>query len=130
LAPGQIADIGFKINNPLGVEGPLGYVFGLLARLLQPLSVVPLAATALSLGLRQRRARGQERQQLKWLTSSVVLVSVLIAMEAALPYVSQSAIPVWTRVFNELVIFSVALVPVSAGIAILKYRLSNTVSMT
>jgi hypothetical protein len=125
LASGQIDGIGFEINNPLGVEGSLGYVFAVLARLLQPLSVVPLAAAALSLGLRQRRARGQERQQLKWLTSSVVLVSVLIAMEVALPYVSQSAMPVWTRVFNEVVIFSVALVPVSAGIAILKYRLYN-----
>jgi hypothetical protein len=123
LAAGQIADIGFKINNSLGVEGSLGYVFAVLARLLQPLIVVPLAAAALSLGLRQRRARGQGRQQLKWLTSSVALVSVLVAMEAALPYGSESAMPIWARVFNEAVIMSVALVPVSAGIAILKYRL-------
>jgi hypothetical protein len=123
LAPGQIADIGFKINNPLGVEGSLGYVFGLWARLLQPLTVVPLAAAALSLGLRQRRARGQERQQLKWFTSSVALVSVLVAAQATLPYGSESAVPIWAWVFNEVVIMSVALVPVSAGIAILKYRL-------
>jgi two-component system NarL family sensor kinase len=123
LAAGQIADIGFKINNPLGVEGSLGYVFALLARLLQPLTVVPIAAAALSLGLRQRRARGQERQQIKWFTSSVALVSVLVAAQAALPYGSESAMPVWARVFNEVVIMSFALVPVSAGIAILKYRL-------
>jgi hypothetical protein len=123
LAPGQIADIGFEINNPLGVEGPLGYVFGLLARLLQPLIVVPLAAAALSLGLRQRRARGQERQQLKWFTSSVALVSVLVAALAALPYGSESAMPIWAWVFNEVVIMSIVLIPVSAGIAILKYRL-------
>jgi hypothetical protein len=123
LAAGQIDGIGFKIDNPLGVEGPLGYVFAVLARLLQPLSVVPLAAAALSLGLRQRRARGQERQQLKWLTSSVVLVSVLVAMQAALPSGSQSAMPILARGLNEVVIFSVVLVPISAGIAILKYRL-------
>ena len=123
LAPGQIADIGFKINNPLGVEGPLGYVFGLLARLLQPLIVVPIAAAALSLVLRQRRARGQERQQLKWFTSSVALVSVLGAAQVTLPYGSESAMPIWAWVFNEVVIMSIVLIPVSAGIAILKYRL-------
>jgi hypothetical protein len=123
LASGQIDGIGFEINNPVGVEGPLGYAFAVLARLLQPLSVVPLAAAALSLGLRQRRARGQERQQLKWFTSSVVLVSVLVAIQAALPSGSESAMPIWAWVFNEVVIVSVALVPVSAGIAILKYRL-------
>src|SRR5215210_2566707 len=123
LAAGQIADIGFKINNPLGVEGSVGYVFAVLARLLQPLAVVPLAAAAFSLALRQHRARGQERQQLKWLTSSVGLVSVLVVMEAALPYVSESVMPGWTRVLDEVLIFSVALVPISASIAILKYRL-------
>jgi hypothetical protein len=123
LASGQIDAIGFKINNPLGVQGSLGFVFAVLARLLQPLIVVPLAAAAFSLALRQYRARGQERQQLKWLTSSVVLVSVLIVMEAVLPYVSESAMPVGTRVLDEVLIFSVALVPISAGIAILKYRL-------
>jgi len=123
LAAGQIADIGFKINNPLGVEGSLGYVFAVLARLLQPLSVVPLTAAALSLGLRQRRARGQERQQLKWFTSSVALVSVLVAMQAALPSGSESAMPTWAEGLNVASILSVVLIPVSAGIAILKYRL-------
>ena len=123
LASGQIDGIGFKINNPLGVGGPLGHLFAQIARLLDPLTVVPLAAAALSLGLRQRRAGGQERQQIKWLATSVALVCVLVVMQAALPSGAESAMPIWARVFNEVVIMSVALVPVSAGIAILKYRL-------
>ena len=31
--------------------------------------------------------------------------------------------PIWAWVFNEVVIMSIVLIPVSAGIAILKYRL-------
>jgi len=126
LAPGQIADIGFEINNPLGVEGLLGQVFALLAALVRaPLSVALIVAVVISLVLRQRRASGQEHQQLKWFTSSVVVVTMIGVAWAALaaPYGWQSAMPTWAEGLNAASLLSVVLIPVSAGIAILKYHL-------
>jgi two-component system, NarL family, sensor kinase len=66
FAPGQIADIGFAINNPLGAKGPLGWLFAQLAWLVRaPLSAALIVGVVISLVLRWRRASGQERQQLK-----------------------------------------------------------------
>src|SRR5215204_5542252 len=126
LAPGQIADIGFEINNPLGVEGPLGWLFAQLAGLVRaPLSVALIVAVVISLVLRQHRASGQERQQLKWFTTAVVVVTVLGVGWAALaaPYGWQAAMPTWAEGLNVASLVSVVLIPVSAGIAILKYHL-------
>jgi hypothetical protein len=126
LAPGQIADIGFEINNPLGVEGLLGQVFAQLAALVRvPLSVALIVAVVISLVLRQRRATGQEHQQLKWFTSSVVVVTMIGVAWATLaaPYGWQSAMPTWAEALNVASLLSVVLIPLSAGIAILKYHL-------
>jgi hypothetical protein len=126
LAPGRIPDIGFEINNPLGVDGLLGQVFAQLASLVRaPLSVALIGAVVFSLALRQRRASGQEHQQLKWFTSSVVVVTVLGVAWAVLasPYGWQNAVPTWAEAINDASLLSVVLIPVSAGIAILKYHL-------
>ena len=126
LAPGQIADIGFEINNPLGVEGPLGWLFAQLAGLVRvPLSVALIGAVVISLVLRQHRASGQERQQMKWFTSSVVVVAITgVAWAAfAAPYGWQAAMPTWAEGINVASLLSLVLIPVSAGIAILKYHL-------
>ena len=126
LAPGRIPDIGFEIDNPLGVEGLPGQVFAQLAALVRvPLSVALIVAVVISLVLRQRRASGQERQQLKWFTSSVVVVTIIGVAWAALaaPYGWQSGMPTWAEGINDASGLSVVLIPVSAGIAILKYHL-------
>jgi hypothetical protein len=126
LAPGQIPDIGFEINNPLGVEGPLGWLFAQLAALVRaPLSVALIVAVVISLVLRQHRASGQERQQLKWFTTSVVVVTITGVAWAVLaaPYGLQAAMPTWAEGVNVASLLSLVLIPVSAGIAILKYHL-------
>ena len=127
FAPGPVDDtIGFKVTNPAGVGGSLGGVVHLVAMVAQLLTVPLFAVAAVSLILRQRRARGQERQQLKWFTSSVAVVAVLVAAQFAIMvrYGSQAAMPGWARLSEEVVIVSAALIPaVAAGIAILKYRL-------
>jgi hypothetical protein len=103
------------VRNPIGVagvpdpeEGVLGAVgFGLL--------VLCSAAAVTSVVLRFRRARGVERQQLKWFTyAATLLILVLLLTDYLLPQ---------SGVVEMLYGLVVALVPVAAGVAILRYRL-------
>ena len=68
FVPGPIDDtIGFQVDNPAGIGGPVGHVLVLLADIVQPLTVPLLVIALISLALRQRRSRGQEHQQLSGL---------------------------------------------------------------
>jgi hypothetical protein len=62
--------------------------------------------------VRFRRSRGIERQQLKWFTSAAAL--------APLPFLVYEVAP---GAFALLLAFILPLVPISVGIAILRYRL-------
>jgi hypothetical protein len=114
LTPGPI-DLGLRDNpdNPLGVKAAEG-----LLQLVQTTTgvvapVLVLAALA-SVVVRFRRARGEERQQLKWFTFVIVadLVLFLGLAERVGP-------------LGGLVIFPVGLsmIPVAIGVAVLRYRL-------
>jgi hypothetical protein len=102
------------VRNPLGLawvpdpeEGALGTVlFGLL--------LLCSAAAVVSVVLRFRRSRGVERQQLKWFTYAVALTSLFVALTDLLPQ---------SGVVDALYGLVVALVPVAAGVAVLRYRL-------
>jgi hypothetical protein len=115
LTPGPI-DSGLP-ENPLGVQSAEG-----LLRLVQTITgvaapVLALAALA-SLVLRFRRARGDERQQLKWFTFVIAADLVLLP---GLGGVAERA----GSELGALVLFpvTVSMVPVAIGVAVLKYRL-------
>ena len=76
--------------------------------------LLSIAAAGLHLVLRFRRSQGDEREQFKWLTFAV---SVLIA---SMPF---AAFANWEGVGGA--VFGIALIglPVSVGVAVLKYRL-------
>jgi hypothetical protein len=74
-----------------------------------------MAAAVVSVVLRFRRARGVERQQLKWFTYAAALLVVSYS-------VANSLLPEGA-VSDLLVGLTIALVPVAAGSAILRYRL-------
>ncbi len=102
--------------NPVGIPALAGSVLddGGLGWVLVPLAVL---AAGVSLILRFRRSRGVEREQLKWLAFSAVLVLAgFIANEATYQ----------TR-FEDLGIIAVQIaivtVPLATGAAILRYRL-------
>jgi hypothetical protein len=103
------------VRNPIGLagvpdpeEGALGAVgFGLL--------LVCAAAAVISVVLRFRRSRGVERQQLKWFTYAATLVILFLLLNDYL--LPQSG------VVDLLYGLVVALVPVAAGVAVLRYRL-------
>jgi hypothetical protein len=82
----------------------------------------PLAAAA-SVGaliLRLRRAGGIQRQQLRWFASAAALVALI-----AIPVVpGQFVAPAgWAAGALVVMVVAIACLPVSAGIAILRYRL-------
>lgn len=101
-----------EVANPLAV-GPMGdIVLGsepFIPALFLILLIVPFAAVI----ARYRDARGIERQQLKWLAYSGTVLAVILV------------VIVTTRawVFALLLPFLLAMIPVSIGVAVLRYRL-------
>jgi hypothetical protein len=101
--------------DPLGVELPSN-VYGAVVVLVIASLIVGILGAAASVALRLWRARGQERQQLKWFVyaTSVVVVGALGAVLLPLPL---------GDVFWLVMLFGFAGMPVAVGVAILRYRL-------
>ena len=101
-------DDGHVVDNPIGVAGVGDPEESLLS---VALGLLVLAAVA-SLVVRFRRSRGEERLQLKWFTYAGALLP-LVLLGDFLP----------AAVGNVLFAVGISLLPVAAGIAILRYRL-------
>jgi hypothetical protein len=104
--------LGLGHLNPPGIERPRG-VLDAISILDAVLLRVGIVGAVASVALRLWRARGEERQQIKWLlfTASVVVVGFLGN------FLSSS------RGFWGLTLLGFAAMPLGIGIAILKYRL-------
>jgi hypothetical protein len=103
------------LPNPLGLAGVPDPEDGVLGAVLLGLLFGCMAAAVASVGVRFRRSRGVERQQLKWFAYAAALLAVSFLLWGFL----LPAGPVTDVVFG----LTIALVPVAAGIAILRYRL-------
>jgi hypothetical protein len=117
LRPGPLESYR-SVTNPLGVE-ILGPTLNLLFEPSFILLLGALIASAVSLVLRLRRARGRERQQLKWFASAGACLGIAFIIGPitwAFPSFPEAFWPV-------LFVLALATVPISAGIAILRYRL-------
>jgi hypothetical protein len=119
--PGALGNLGLvRVANPFGMER--------LAALLGTLELVGLFTTlavavagGISLVVRFRRARGVERQQLKWFAYSGIIFCAVFAIGPLLWSLPESAAPGW--VWPVLFLAGSSTIPVSVGIAILRYRL-------
>ena len=101
------------VANPIGVSGLPLPDRGVVGAVLGGMFLVASVAGCVSLVLRFRRARGEERQQLKW-----------FAYAAALMVISFLVVTVFVPGGSDLALaFTIALLPIAAGIAILRYRL-------
>jgi signal transduction histidine kinase len=99
-------------HNPFAVEGlPTGALFAAGVTLM----FATLLAAATSLVLRFRRARGVERQQLKWFALAAVFAAVVLPVSFALWFV--------TSVAPVLIAVALTALPIGACVAILRYRL-------
>ena len=106
---------GLVVDNPVGVSGLSDIEQGLPGVMLGILGLVCVVAAFASLVVRFRGSRGNERQQLKWFTyGSAVLVGQLLVDEL---------LPITYNGTDLVFGLAVAALPVSAGIAILRYRL-------
>jgi hypothetical protein len=94
------------INNPFGIEGSTRYVVEVLGRIGALAVMVSLVASGLSWVSRWQEAQREERQQLKWFGYSLVLILAAFLMDPWL-----------------LLLPALALLPIAAGIAILRYHL-------
>ena len=104
----------------LQTNGPeLSGVLTQLANLGFQAALVAVLAAGVSLLVRFRRARGDERQQLKWLLFAVVVVVL------GVPLLSVAPIPIHPSELAVDIVVSVlvSLIPVAVGLAVLKFRL-------
>jgi hypothetical protein len=113
---------GYRIDNPIGIEG-LGSVenLPLFGVLVNGLLVIAFIGAAASVVVRFHRSRGVERQQMKWF----VYVTVVLVGGSILTSVIGAATGLrWLEQFS-FVLSMVALVglPITVGIAIFRYRL-------
>jgi signal transduction histidine kinase len=105
------------VENPLGITASSGLLeaLGAAGGVLLLLSLVAIVA---SLVIRLRRARGTERQQLKWFAYAGV-----VAAAAFLLNVTFKSWPVFGGVAEFASFTAFSLTAVIAGVAILRYRL-------
>ena len=83
-----------------------------------PLLLFPaIIACIISVFLRFRRARGVERQQLKWFTYGLAISILMLIVILILVFSTVSGGP------GALFYLAVACIPISAGVAMLRYRL-------
>ena len=107
-------------RNPLGVAllDPLLDLYVTYAQ--TPLLVLTVLLPAISLLVRFWRSRGVERQQLKWFVSSGALVALAATLLFVVGVRSSDLIE---GVLWGFLVLAVWAVPVSMGVAILRYRL-------
>ena len=121
------AETAFITANPYVVSMPQWLVSALNVIAGAGLVIV-LVGGLVSLGLRFRRSRGDERAQLRWLlyafaclfTASVLLYGVSTYLFHSDPYSGPGILPIVSVV---LTFGSIVFVPIAMGIAIVKYRL-------
>jgi hypothetical protein len=129
LAPGSLDNLG-GARNPFGLEGSSWPVFLVPAQQnFLPLLPLCMLASALSLVLRYRRSRGEERQQIKWIAFAAALVALtyLVAGSAAQLHPSQAWTTAgtfwWLNLLTYATLLSFVTIPIAVGFAVLKYRL-------
>lgn len=116
-----------QVNNPLGIEA-LGDFFTTIGNLPFGLLLSAMLVSATSLLLRWRRARGEERLQIKWFASIVAILAGLFVVQGLVRYILTISTPGdQTSIFELLFPFAwnvaFAALPLATGLAILKYRL-------
>jgi hypothetical protein len=111
-SPGRLEPPLEAFENPLAFTDSSGYLTIIWPIIAACLVCVGLAT--ISLLLRFRRSRGEERQQFKWLAASAGLFLVMLPIQYLFEF-SGTAGAVFTVVLIGL--------PVSVGVAVLRYRL-------
>jgi len=121
LAPGPVASLPREIRNPFGLEG-LPWLSD-AANVGFPLLALCILASVVSLVLRYRRSRDEEREQIKWIAFAASVVGLLFLISLVISLMYGSRPPSWTRLLDTMTVLSYTGVPIAVGFAVLKYRL-------
>jgi hypothetical protein len=121
LAPGPVASLPGRIRNPFGLEG-LPWL-SKAANVGFPLLALCILASVVSLVLRYRRSRGEEREQIKWIAFAASVVGLLFVSGIVIQLIYAPEPPSWTGLLDSVTVLSYAGVPIAVGFAVLKYRL-------
>jgi hypothetical protein len=112
LMPGHFVDAPFKhVDNPFGV-GTRGLFSAIQGVGFTVVLAIPVCVAALL--LRFRRARGEQRLQLKWFVFTAAAFAALLVAGAVLHRYA---------IGQLLILVGFTLIPLGAGVGILKYRL-------
>lgn len=119
VGPGAFEDL--PIENPIALDDA-----SLALRLLGEggffLTLAAILASVASLIVRYRRAVGEEKQQLKWVAFGVVVLAIGVAGTVVWDMVNGSA-ELSDDTGNLVIALSLTVVPITIGLAILRYRL-------
>jgi hypothetical protein len=118
FSSGPVEGLG-PIRNPLGIEGFSNFFNSIL---LNMVALVLVVAAALSVFVRLHRATGIERQQIKWFAYATAAAVMGLVLAEIIPDVID--VPLWfERIGNAIFLSLIPAIPISMGIAILRYRL-------
>lgn len=125
LKPGPLEDLPAFITNPIGVSESAWAILEPLWSIAYTLVILCLLAAALSLILRLRRARGDERQQVKWFayTAALLVTGLLPFYIPGMGLGVTGAVLIAVYAGYALTLLTVAGLPITMAIAIFKYRL-------
>lgn len=104
------------VRNPLGIL-VASDLFDQLANFSLLLLYLTIIACIIAVVLRFRRARGEERQQLKWFAYGTTLSILMLIVIIILIFSNVNGAP------GSFFFLTVVFIPISAGIAMLRYRL-------
>jgi hypothetical protein len=117
FTPGRLEEPPFNdVVNPFGIESART-ILRVVATVGWASILLSILLASVSMLVRLRRARGRERQQLKWVASAAGLFALANV-------VGSTTLSSANEEIGQLVIlFAYAGIPVAAGVAILRYRL-------
>ena len=126
-----------EASNPLELGGIGGQLVALLGVVSTVSGLVALVLVVVSLVVRYRSARGVERAQIKWFAYVGLIVVPTLVIAIATSSATSGAWVILTTVAWAVAVGGLALLPVTIGVAILRYRLyeidrliSRTISWT
>jgi len=116
VAPGSVDAPTLAVEGPVGPRA-FGGALEVVNQLALVVAILIILGGAGSLVTRFRRARGVERQQLRWLALAAALTGVAMLATAVLVAVGDLALAGWSSVLGTVFL------PLATGAAILRYRL-------
>ena len=124
FAPDKLSNSFTSVTNPFGIPPPIGWVPAAVRGTGYFFLLIALIGSAAALIRRLVSARGEVRQQLKWLASAAALLALVYAgTTVATLFGADLASGVAGTLSSVAFIVALLALPAAIGIAILKYRL-------